>query len=100
MKLSRGGMGNNYTVATASGGLYKAGGATDDYAKNEGVKFVATVELPDRGLHGPQLPESQINGVCEEFMEGLKVVAEIASDPRGFVDQLHDEGKCLPESDD
>jgi len=73
--------GTKYKVGTASGGLYIAGGATDDYAKALGVPFVATIELGDTGKYGFVLPAQEIKPTGEELYEAMGVVAETAANP-------------------
>jgi len=73
--------GTKYGVGTASGGLYVAGGATDDYAKSKGVKFVATIELGDTGKHGFVLPAEEIVDTGKELHAAMRVVAEAAANP-------------------
>jgi len=70
-----------YEVGTASGGLYIAGGATDDYAKALGVDYVATIELGDTGRHGFVLPASEIVPTGRELYHAMRVVAQTAAIP-------------------
>jgi len=76
--------GTNYGVGTASGGLYVAGGATDDYAKDMGVKFVATIELGDTGENGFVLPPKEIVPTGKELHAAMKVVAQAAANPNQY----------------
>lgn len=80
-----------YSVEPAGTGLYVAGGASDDFAKYTGIKFVATVELPpshDGQNNGHKLSADEILSVGEEFYGGLKCVAEVAANPDHFLQSL------------
>jgi len=66
-----------YTVDNSADSLYPAAGASDDYSKSIGVKWVYTVELrpTDSSSVGFQLPAAQIVPTAEEAFAGFMVVA-------------------------
>lgn len=64
-----------YKVVNSAGDLYKASGATDDWAKGVlGVKYTYTLELRDEGMSGFNLDPSHIVPCSEEVWEGLKAL--------------------------
>jgi len=68
--------GTQYVVDNSAGGLYPAAGASDDYAKSVGIKFVYTIELrPKSGSNGFVVPANQIIPTAEETWAGMNVVA-------------------------
>ncbi|CAJ0582882.1 unnamed protein product, partial [Mesorhabditis spiculigera] len=71
--------GTKYNVENSADGMYPAAGASDDYAKSIGIKYVYTVELPP-GDNDSQydfiLPTCRIIPSASEVFQGLLVVAE------------------------
>lgn len=70
--------GVSYTVANSAAGLYAAAGASDDWSKSIGIKYVYTIEVrpgPD-DPSGFVLPANQIIPTSTEIFEGLKVIAD------------------------
>lgn len=64
-----------YKVVNSAGDLYKASGATDDWAKGVlGVKYTYTLELRDEGMSGFNLDPSHIVPCSEEVWEGLRAL--------------------------
>jgi carboxypeptidase A4 len=66
--------GTQYVYGQGADMLYGVGGASDDYAKSEGAKWVATIELRDEGRYGFELPANQILPTAEETMAALRVL--------------------------
>jgi len=56
--------------------LYGVGGASDDYAKSEGIKFSTTAELRDTGRYGFLLPPAQIIPTGQETLAAVLKTAE------------------------
>ncbi|CAJ0583497.1 unnamed protein product, partial [Mesorhabditis spiculigera] len=74
--------GTRYAVANAADLLYPAAGASDDYAKSIGIKYVYTVELRpgenDREndeKYGFELPAAYIQRTGDEVFQGVLVLA-------------------------
>jgi len=67
----------NYIVDNSADSLYPAAGASDDYSKSIGIKWVYTVELrpTDSSSVGFQLPANQIVPTAQEAFAGFMVVA-------------------------
>jgi len=57
-----------------SADLYPAAGASDDWYKSIGMRFVFTTELRDTGRYGFVLPKDQIIPSCEEMWAGFETV--------------------------
>jgi murein tripeptide amidase MpaA len=66
--------GTRYTVEN-SASLYAAAGASDDWSKSIGIKWVYTIELRDTGNNGFTLPASQIIPTGEETLPAVIVMA-------------------------
>jgi len=74
--------GTTYSVVNSAGGLYPAAGASDDWSKNQGIKWVYTWELrpgpgdnDDDEHYGFALPAKYIMKTATETWAGLLVVA-------------------------
>lgn len=64
---------NTWYQVISSSGFGIASGATDDWAKGVlDIPYVYTLELPDRGFYGFQLPASRIQGTVAEITRGFK----------------------------
>lgn len=70
--------GDEWTVGNSADVLYKASGATDDYAFNSGARMAYTIELTGGGLEGFDLPASQLGKVITETMEIYKTFGKYA----------------------
>lgn len=70
--------GDEWTVGNSADVLYKASGATDDYAFNSGARVAYTIELTGGGLEGFDLPASQLGKVITETMEIYKTFGKYA----------------------
>jgi hypothetical protein len=69
--------GTVFSVVNSAGGLYPASGASDDYAKSVGIKFVYTFELrPVNDPPGFVLPAAQIAPSGEETFAAINVIAQ------------------------
>jgi len=64
----------SYRAGQGADILYGVGGASDDWAKNEGIKYVATLEVRDTGAYGFLLPPNQIIPTAEEIWAGIQVI--------------------------
>uniref|UniRef100_A0AC34RCH7 Peptidase M14 carboxypeptidase A domain-containing protein n=1 Tax=Panagrolaimus sp. JU765 TaxID=591449 RepID=A0AC34RCH7_9BILA len=74
--------GTQYLVGNSGDALYPAAGASDDYSKSVGVKYVYTVELrpgdgdnDDDDWYGFELPAKFIKPTAEEAFPGLLAAA-------------------------
>ena len=47
--------------------FHDVGGTSMDFYADSGIPYTYTIELPDLGRYGFQLPESEINEVCLLF---------------------------------
>jgi hypothetical protein len=67
-----------YTAVNSAAGLYAASGASDDWSKSIGVKYVYTIEVRPDGndSDGFVLPPAQIIPTSTEVFEGFKVIAD------------------------
>jgi len=74
--------GTSYLVDNSADSLYAAAGASDDYAKSVGIKFVYTVELRpgENDPAGFNLPARLIIPTAEEAFAGFMVVANRVKD--------------------
>jgi hypothetical protein len=74
--------GTQYVVDNSADSLYPAAGASDDYSKSVGIKFVYTVELRpgENDASGFNLPARLIIPTAEEAFAGFKVVAQRVKD--------------------
>lgn len=70
--------GDKWTVGNSADVLYKASGATDDYAFNSGAQVAYTIELTGGGLEGFDLPADQLGKVVTETMEIYKTFGKYA----------------------
>jgi hypothetical protein len=52
--------GTIYETGQGADLLYGVGGASDDWAKDHGIKYTATIEMRDTGRFGFLLPATQI----------------------------------------
>uniref|UniRef100_A0AC34RK66 Peptidase M14 carboxypeptidase A domain-containing protein n=1 Tax=Panagrolaimus sp. JU765 TaxID=591449 RepID=A0AC34RK66_9BILA len=68
--------GNSYFIGSSADVLYPIGGASDDYSKFHGIKYVYTIELRDIGISGFDLPEEEIKPTGEEIFPALLAVAD------------------------
>jgi murein tripeptide amidase MpaA len=69
--------GTRYTTGQGADLLYGVGGASDDYAKSEGIKYTTTAELRDTGAWGFLLPAAQIIPTAQETWQAVLKTAEI-----------------------
>jgi len=72
--------GTVYETGQGADLLYGVGGASDDYAKSEGIKFSTTAELRDRGAYGFLLPPAQIIPTGQETWAAVLKTAETVID--------------------
>ncbi|XP_062550730.1 carboxypeptidase B-like [Armigeres subalbatus] len=70
--------GEEWIVGNSAEVLYKASGATDDYAYSNGAKLAYTIELTGGGVEGFDLPASQLGKVTVETMEIYKTFGKYA----------------------
>jgi len=77
-----------YHVGNSADDLYPAAGASDDYSKSVGVKYVYTVELrpgdadtDNDEFYGFELPEKYIMKTSIEVFEGIIVTANRVANP-------------------
>jgi murein tripeptide amidase MpaA len=70
--------GVKYAAVNSAAGLYAASGASDDWSKNLGIKYVYTIETrPDADAsNGFVLDPSQIVPSAREIWAGFKVIAD------------------------
>jgi len=68
--------GTSYVTGQGADMLYGVGGASDDWAKSEGAKYVATIELRDEGRYGFELPASQIIATAQETWTGIQLIGQ------------------------
>ncbi|XP_006862080.1 PREDICTED: carboxypeptidase O [Chrysochloris asiatica] len=68
--------GTNYTVGSSADILYATSGSSRDWARDIGIPFSYTFELRDKGTHGFDLPDDQIQPTCEETMEAVLSVLD------------------------
>lgn len=55
-----------------------AAGTSMDWARFIGIPYSFTFELRDKGAHGFELPEDQIQHTCEEAYEGaLSIITHV-----------------------
>ncbi|KAG9330803.1 hypothetical protein JZ751_022063 [Albula glossodonta] len=72
--------GMNYTVGTSPDVLYPNSGSSRDWARLWGIPFSFTFELRDKGEHGFELPEDQIQPACEEAYAGAHSIIRYVHD--------------------
>ncbi|XP_001654128.2 carboxypeptidase B [Aedes aegypti] len=70
--------GNEWIVGNSADVLYRASGATDDYAFSNGARLAYTIELTGGGLEGFDLPASELGKVTTETMEIYKAFGKYA----------------------
>jgi len=75
--------GTRYQTGQGADLLYGVGGASDDWAKSEGIKFSTTVELRDTGSYGFLLPPAQIIPTAQETFAALLKTAETVIETAG-----------------
>jgi len=66
--------GTIYETGQGADMLYGVGGASDDWAKDHGIKYTATIEMRDTGRYGFVLPPTQIIPNAQEIWAALQVV--------------------------
>ncbi|XP_058832772.1 carboxypeptidase B-like [Topomyia yanbarensis] len=64
--------GNEWEVGNSADVLYKASGATDDYAYHTGARLAYTIELSGGGQNGFDLPVAQLEKAIREAFEIYK----------------------------
>ncbi|XP_058460658.1 carboxypeptidase B-like [Malaya genurostris] len=64
--------GREWEVGNSADVLYIASGATDDYAYHTGARLAYTIELTGGGLHGFDLPPSELEKAVREAFEIYK----------------------------
>ncbi|XP_076806152.1 carboxypeptidase B-like [Clavelina lepadiformis] len=67
-----------YTFGPGYESMYLVSGGSKDWAYQMGVPLSYTIELRDTGKYGFLLPESQIDGTCQEMFQAMIVLAEEA----------------------
>ena len=68
--------GKNYIVGSAPYTSYLMSGGSDDWARGElGIKWVFTLELPDKGVFGFLLPPNQIVPTGRSIFHGIRAMA-------------------------
>uniref|UniRef100_A0A4W5M0I0 Carboxypeptidase O n=1 Tax=Hucho hucho TaxID=62062 RepID=A0A4W5M0I0_9TELE len=72
--------GMDYTVGTSPDILYPFSGSSQDFARQIGIPLSFTFELRDKGEHGFELPEDQIQPTCEEAYAGAHHIISYAHD--------------------
>ncbi|KAI5616076.1 carboxypeptidase O precursor, partial [Silurus asotus] len=72
--------GTDYTVGTSPKVLYPNSGSSRDFARLIGIPFSFTFELRDKGEHGFELPEDQIQPTCEEAYQGAMSIITYVHD--------------------
>uniref|UniRef100_A0A673XQN9 Carboxypeptidase O n=1 Tax=Salmo trutta TaxID=8032 RepID=A0A673XQN9_SALTR len=72
--------GMDYTVGTSPDILYANSGSSRDFARLIGIPLSFTFELRDKGEHGFELPEDQIQPTCEEAYAGAHHIITYAHD--------------------
>ncbi|CAB1327662.1 unnamed protein product [Coregonus sp. 'balchen'] len=72
--------GMDYTVGTSPDILYPFSGSSQDFARLIGIPLSFTFELRDKGEHGFELPEDQIQPTCEEAYAGAHHIITYAHD--------------------
>lgn len=69
--------GTSYTMGRVASVMYPAAGGSDDYAMGVcGIKYVYTIELPDKGWRGFILPSSEIVPVGIETQAGIRAMID------------------------
>jgi len=66
--------GTVYETGQGADMLYGVGGASDDWAKDHGIKYTATIEMRDTGRYGFVLPPTQIIPNAQEIWAALQIV--------------------------
>lgn len=66
--------GTRYKVGSSTNVLYPAAGGSDDWVMGVGgVPLTYTIELPEGGVFGFDIPAFKIKSVCEETFRGMRV---------------------------
>ncbi|XP_077370512.1 carboxypeptidase O-like [Festucalex cinctus] len=72
--------GKLYNVGTSPNITYLYSGSSEEWAWLQGIPFCYTFELRDKGHHGFELPEDQIQPTCEEAYSGALHIITYAHD--------------------
>ncbi|XP_078487293.1 carboxypeptidase B-like [Ciona intestinalis] len=70
--------GMDYTFGPGYDSMYLVSGGSKDMAYNNQIPLSWTIELRDTGKYGFVLPESQIEGTCQEMYQAMIVIADEA----------------------
>ncbi|XP_028834692.1 carboxypeptidase O [Denticeps clupeoides] len=79
-KAIKGIHGMDYTVGSSPNVLYPNSGSSRDWARLIGIPYSFTFELRDKGQHGFELPEDQIQPTCEEAYAGVHSIITYVHD--------------------
>ncbi|XP_066993704.2 carboxypeptidase B-like [Anabrus simplex] len=81
--------GARYDVGSSTHLLYPAAGASDDWIKGvANISLSYTVELPEAGVSGWDMPASKIEITVSQFFEAVRVFGEYVTENYGWTKEM------------